>query len=103
MVQFLKGRGITHSQESIAPDTLKPSQAEYSPEKVERARGFEGSQRSILISADNHVADGHHQWLADLHDAPRKPIPVIRLHAPIKQLLLEMARFPSSGVSEASQ
>jgi hypothetical protein len=81
---------------------LKPSQAEYSPEKVAKARTFEGPSRAILISADNHVADGHHQWLADLHDAPTKPVPVIRLNAPIQQLLLEMARFPSSGVDERS-
>jgi hypothetical protein len=102
MVQFLKGRGISHSREEVAPNMLKPSQAEYSPEKVAKARTFEGPSRAILISADNHVADGHHQWLADLHDAPTKPVPVIRLDAPIQQLLLEMARFPSSGVDEKS-
>jgi hypothetical protein len=49
MVQFLQGRGISHTQEEIAPDALKPSQAEYSPEKVERARSFDGPQRSILV------------------------------------------------------
>ncbi len=102
MVQYLKGRGITHSQEDVAPNTLRPSQAEYSPEKVERARGFEGPQRSILVSSDGYVADGHHQWLSSLHDAPDQPIPAIRLHAPIHQLLIEAARFPSSGVDEAS-
>jgi hypothetical protein len=101
MVQFLKRRGISHNREEIAPNMLKPSQAEYSPEKAQRARSFEGPSRAILISADNHVADGHHQWLAALHDAPTKPVPVIRLNAPIQQLLLEMARFPSSGVSES--
>lgn len=102
MVQFLKGRGITHSQEEVIPSALKPSQAEYSPEKVERARDFEGDQRSILVSSDDHVLDGHHQWLSSLADAPHKPIPAIRLHAPAHQLLIEAARFPSSGVDEAS-
>src|SRR5689334_10428953 len=94
MVQFLKGRGITHEQTEIAPDELKPSQAEYSPEKVERARAFDGPQRSILVSADDHVIDGHHQWLAAMNDAPGEPYPVIRFHAPAQQLLLEAARFP---------
>lgn len=103
MVQFLKGRGIAHSQEEAAPNTLKPSQAEFSPEKVNKARGFEGEPRSILVSADGHVVDGHHQWLASLADAPDTPIPVIRLDAPIQQLLVEVARFPSSGVDESSQ
>jgi hypothetical protein len=66
MVQFLKGRGITHTQESIAPSALKPSQAEFSPEKVEKARGFEGPQRSILVSEDDHVVDGHHRLRVSL-------------------------------------
>lgn len=103
MVQYLKGRGITHSQEMIAPDTLKPSQAEYSPAKVERARSFEGPQRSILISSDDYVLDGHHQWLSALADAPDEPYPAIRFNAPINQLLVEAARFPSSGVDESSK
>ncbi len=102
MVQFFKGRGITHQLEEVAPDTLRPSQAEFSPEKVDKARGFEGTPRRILVSADNYVVDGHHQWLASLVDAPDKPIPAIRLDAPAHQLLIEAARFPSSGVDEAS-
>lgn len=101
MVQFLKGRGITHTQEEVAPSTLKPSQAEYSPEKVERARAFDGPDRSLLVSSDDHVLDGHHQWLAAMADAPDEPYPVIRFHAPAQQLLIEAARFPSSGVDEA--
>jgi hypothetical protein len=103
MVQFLKGRGITHTQEMVAPDSLKPSQAEYSPEKVDKARGFDGPPRSVLISSDDHVLDGHHQWLAALDDAPSTPIPAIRLHAPALPLLMEAARFPSSGVDESSK
>jgi hypothetical protein len=101
MVQFLRGRGISHSAERVAPNTLKPSQAEFSPEKVEKARSFDGPQRPVLVSSDNYVADGHHQWLSDLRDAPEKPIKIIRLDSPIRSLLLEMARFPSSGVDEA--
>jgi hypothetical protein len=102
MVQFLKGRGIAHMQEEVPAGSLRPSQAEYSPEKVKRALGYEGPERSILISSDGYVADGHRQWLSALHKDPRKRIPVIRLDAPINQLLIEMARFPSSGVDDAS-
>ncbi|HKS27808.1 MAG TPA: hypothetical protein VJS44_08315 [Pyrinomonadaceae bacterium] len=102
MVQFLKGRGINHEQVKVAPNALKPTQAEYSPEKVEKAKGFEGPNRSILISNDGHVLDGHHQWLAALENAPNEPYPAIRFDAPIQSLILEAARFPSSGVDEAS-
>lgn len=103
MVQFLKGRGITHSQEDVLPGSLKPSQVEYSPEKVAKAKTFEGPNRSILISADDHVVDGHHQWMAAMEANPNEPYPVIRLNAPIQQLLIEIARFPSAGVSDASE
>lgn len=103
LVQFLKGRGITHTQIEIAPNTLKPSQAEFSPAKVENARGFEGPQRPILLSSDGHVLDGHHQWLSSLADAPDTPISAIQLDAPINQLLIETARFPSSGVDAAGK
>jgi N12 class adenine-specific DNA methylase len=102
MVQFLKGRGISHEQVEVRPDSLKPTQAEYNPEKVEKARNFEGPDRSILISSDGHVLDGHHQWLAALDKAPNKPYSAIRFDAPIKSLLLEAARFPSSGVDEST-
>lgn len=102
MVQFLKARGIAHTREDVAPRDLKPSQFEYSPEKVQRALSYDGPERPILVSSDNHVADGHHQWLSRLHKDGGKPAPVIRLDAPIIQLLLEMARFPSSGVDDAS-
>ncbi|HLL73586.1 MAG TPA: M15 family metallopeptidase [Pyrinomonadaceae bacterium] len=103
LVQFLKGRGISHTQTEIAPSALKPSQAEFSPSKVNKARGFEGKPRSILISSDGHVLDGHHQWLSALHDAPDAPIPAIQLDAPIQQLLIETARFPSSGVDDGAK
>lgn len=101
MVQYLKGRGITHSQEDVLPSSLKPSQAEFSPEKVDNARNFEGQQRRILVSSDDHVLDGHHQWLSAL-DTPDKSISAIRFNAPIHQLLVEAARFPSSGLDESS-
>lgn len=95
MVQFLKGRGITHEQESeVDAATLKPTQAEFSPGKVAKARGFEGGDRAILVSSDNHVLDGHHQWVAALAD--KKPVRVIRLDAPIDALLADVKEFPSA-------
>lgn len=97
MVQFLRGRGITHSNEDVLPGDLSPTQAEYRPDKVESAKEWDGPQRPILVSADNRVVDGHHQWMAAMA-SPEEKIPVIRLDSPILPLLLEVARFPSSGV-----
>lgn len=97
MVSFLKGRGITATKEEVLPQSLKPSQKDYAPSKVEKAREWTGPQRPLLVSSDDYVADGHHQWMASL-DAMEE-IPIYRLGSKIMELLLEIARFPSSGVA----
>lgn len=93
MVNFMNARDIAHRQEEVQATSLKPTQTEFSPAKVEKALGFEGPDRSILVSSDNHVLDGHHQWMAKLKAG--EPVKVIRLDAPIKQLLKTIKEFPS--------
>lgn len=100
MVNFLKARDIASTQEDIKADTLKPTQAEYSIEKVDKAKSYEGGDRSILVSSDNHVLDGHHQWIAK--KAQGEDVKVIRLDAPIKQLLETVRDFPSAETSQES-
>jgi hypothetical protein len=96
LTQFLKGKGIESVEEEVLPGTLKPTQAEFSPAKVDKARGFEGGDRAILVSSDGHVVDGHHQWMAKLTDEPNAPMRVIRLDAPIKDLIETVKEFPSA-------
>jgi len=96
MVQYLAARGITHEQAEVPADSLKPTQAEFSAAKVKKAlkRAAEGEDRAILVSADGHVLDGHHQWLAKREAGA--PVKVIRLNAPIADLLQQVKEFPSS-------
>lgn len=100
MTQFLNARGIAHTQEEVPASSLKPTQEEFSPAKVKKALGFEGGDRSILISSDNHVLDGHHQWLAKVDGD--QPVKVIRLGAPIKQLLDDVREFPSATTANGA-
>jgi hypothetical protein len=100
MTQFLNARGIAHTQEEVPASSLKPTQEEFSPTKVKKALGFEGGDRSILISSDNHVLDGHHQWLAKVDGD--QPVKVIRLDAPIKQLLDDVREFPSATTANGA-
>ncbi|MDP2346704.1 MAG: PLxRFG domain-containing protein [Gammaproteobacteria bacterium] len=95
MVNFLKGRDIQSETLTVPADSLKPTQAEFSPEKVKQATEYEGGNRSILVSSDNYVVDGHHQWLA----AKGGEIQVIKIDAPIEELLQTVAEFPSAGSS----
>jgi hypothetical protein len=101
MVQFMKGRDITHEQDTVQADTLKPTQTEFSPAKVKKAMDYDGGNRSILISSDGYVLDGHHQWLAARENGGS--VDVIRLNAPIKQLLPLALEFPSSTTADGAQ
>ncbi|MCE9775574.1 LPD5 domain-containing protein [Shewanella algae] len=100
MVNFMNARGVEHVSEEVPADSLKPTQAEFSPAKVKKALGYDGGDRSILISSDNYVLDGHHQWLTKQEKG--EPIKVIRLKAPIDELVDLAHEFPSSQ-TEAQQ
>lgn len=96
LTNFLKARDIMSEETEVLPSELKPTQAEFSPEKVEKARKFEGGERAILVSSDNYVVDGHHQWMAKLTDQPQDWMRVIKLDAPIADLLETVKEFPSA-------
>jgi len=99
LANFLRAGGIEFTRETALPGSLHPTQAEYSPAKVKKAREWVGeSNRAILVSSDNHVLDGHHQWMAALEENPTEPMDVIRLDAPIRELLAAVAQFPSAGM-----
>lgn len=100
MVNFLNARGVKHQEETVPAASLKPTQAEYSSKKVAKSAAREGGDRSILISSDNHVLDGHHQWLAARDKGDE--VKTIRLDAPIKELLPLAHEFPSSTIDETS-
>lgn len=96
LVQFLGGRGITHEQVELDGTKLRPTQAEFDPAKVAAMAADPGaSSRSVLVSSDGYVLDGHHQWLAAVEAGT--PVKAIRLDAPIRELLTVVPQFPSAG------
>lgn len=100
MVNFLNARGISHEQVEVPAESLRPTQREFSVPKVEKALEYQGGNRSILISSDNYVLDGHHQWMAAALNG--QPVQAIRLNAPIKQLVQTVHEFPSATVDASS-
>lgn len=100
LTQFLAARGVVHERDAdVSAMELKPTQAEFSPGKVKQAQDFEGGDRSILVSADGFVLDGHHQWLAKLSQG--LPIRVIRFNSPMADLLPMALEFPSAEVAKS--
>lgn len=94
LANFLKARDIDGTEETVQADSLKPTQAEFSEKKVAKAKSFEGGDRAILVSKDGHIVDGHHQWMAKVDEGAE--IRIIRLDAPIVDLLNQVAEFPSA-------
>jgi phage gp29-like protein len=102
MVNKLRSHGVDYTKAEIKPSDLKPTQAEYSPEKVIKAMEHEGPDRAILVSSDHHVVDGHHQYLARLRSAPNTPIPVFKIDAPIMHVLGIILQMASTTQDPAS-
>lgn len=100
MINFLKARGIDGQQETIPYAAIKPTQAEFSPAKVKQAMDYQGGNRSIIVSADGYVVDGHHQWLAAREKG--EPIPAIRLDQNIGDVLAALKDMPSAQPDSAS-
>ena len=101
MVNFMNARGVAHEEATVPASSLKPTQREFSREKVEKAKTYAGGNRAILTSNDGHVLDGHHQWVAALEKG--EDVRTIRLDAPIDGLVELAHEFPSSTVAEGAE
>ncbi|ASM53702.1 hypothetical protein PNIG_a1554 [Pseudoalteromonas nigrifaciens] len=98
MVNFMKARDIGNEKDEVQASSLKPTQQEFSPAKVKKAMEFEGGNRSILVSNDGYVLDGHHQWLAAREKG--ESVKVTRLNAPIEQLVPLAKEMPSTETQD---
>lgn len=101
LTNFLEARGVDHDTEEVAPGSLRPTQAEFSPEKVQKAVDYEGGDRAVLVSRDGYILDGHHQWLARVRDG--RPLKVIRFNASIDRLIDLAHEFPSSTTQRGAR
>jgi hypothetical protein len=99
-VNFFEARGISAEHDTVPATSLKPTQAEFAPAKVQKFLDQDSGERSVLVSSDGYVLDGHHQYVAALDRGG--DVKVIRLGAPIRKLLEAAHAFPSSQRSEGA-
>ncbi|MEG2469128.1 MAG: PLxRFG domain-containing protein [Comamonas sp.] len=92
LVKHLNAQGIAHETTTVDAASLKPTQAEYSPTKVAKAKEATGD-RAVIVSSDGHIIDGHHQAMAAAEDG--KPVKAIVLDAPVNQALEAVKASPS--------
>jgi N12 class adenine-specific DNA methylase len=99
LISFLKGQGISYTTHDVPADDIKPTQAEFSIKKAARwGEVREGADRSVLVSSDGYILDGHHQWVAAL--AAGDSVQAIQFDAPINELLFSVHQFPSAQRSD---
>ena len=94
LVKHLNAQGIAHETTTVDAAALKPTQAEYSPSKVAKAKKATGD-RAVIVSNDGHIIDGHHQAMAAAEDG--KPVKAIVLDAPVEQALEAVKNSPSAS------
>lgn len=92
VVAHLAALGVAAETLRLRAGALRPTQDEWSPEKVNAVLDRKGSRRPILISGDNRVVDGHHQWLAEFFAGG--DVSAVRFLAPTRTVLDLMATFP---------
>lgn len=69
---------------------LKPSQGEISRVRVEGLLEddvISSMEVPLVISKDDFIVDGHHRWAAFRLKAPKKPMKVIVIDAPVRDVL----------------
>jgi N12 class adenine-specific DNA methylase len=93
LVNHLNAQGIEHETKMVPAAELKPTQAEFSPEKVAQAKEATGD-RAVIVSNDGHIIDGHHQVLAAAEEG--KDVKAIVLDAPVDQALEAVKNSPSA-------
>lgn len=99
LVKHLNAQGIAHETTTVDAAQLKPTQAEYSPSKVEAAKSAVGD-RAVIVSNDGHIIDGHHQAVAAAEEG--KQVKAIVLDAPVEQALAAVKASPSANTNAAA-
>ncbi len=99
LVKHLNALGIAHETKTVDAADLKPTQAEYSPSKVESAKTA-GGDRAVIVSSDGHIIDGHHQAVAAAEED--KPVKAIVLDASVEQALEAVKASPSANLMQAA-
>lgn len=97
---WLKAKGIEVWQDEVMPGDLHPSQSEIDLTKVARylndPDGTGLLDKRIIVTNDNQILDGHHHWMARLHDFPDQPMPVWRIGKKLKKTLKLAGKFPKT-------
>lgn len=93
-LQFMESQGVTFTEESVDPLTLKPTQNKISARRValKLAKYEKGKKKfpPVLTSEESRILDGHHHWgmmAAFALEFPDAKMSIFRFKASTKQAL----------------
>lgn len=98
-IKHLKTQGVEYKKKKIDPNTLKASQSEFDDKKIAKLTKS-ASDKPIITSKDNHVADGHHRWIAD--KISDRKTSAYQVNLPILDLL-HVAKHYEKTIAESAQ
>ncbi len=101
LFRYLRALSIRLQQENVPPQSLRPSQHEIMPEMAARA-AIKTEPRTIIISQDGYILDGHHQWQAALNNGTSH-VSVIRVGLPQQGAIAALDSFPGNAASRPQE
>lgn len=94
-LQQLRDNGVTVKEETVKPDSLKPTQSTFNAANMDyltaESRAGRLDSSPILVSEDGRVLDGHHRWAVAHLEGHEQPI--VRIGLPIDKLLTVARKF----------
>jgi len=102
---WIKSEGLSAKKESIAAKDLKPTQKDFNIKKVIEILNNDNSEKlkkTILVSKDNFILDGHHKWLAHFNIDENKKIDVLKIDLNVEDLLDKAKEFPKVRYKDLS-
>lgn len=108
--KFMDERGVKYKKRRLIISKLKPSQKEFSREKVDgmmKALSYERlTKKPLFVSKDLYIADGHHRWYAAKLQNPKGYANVWEVNLPIMEFFQLFKAFPKTfyaGVNECAE
>lgn len=83
-LDYARGEGVKVYHITLPASKLKPTQAEINSDKVDT---FVVGNKPLMISSDNYVLDGHHQWAKIILTDENRRVDCVRVDMPIRGLL----------------
>lgn len=106
-MKFLADKGVSVKKLTIEVGKLRPSQKEYSQDKVKSMVSTMPINKIVdnvfLVSTDRYIADGHHRYLAASMINPRTLVNCWQINLSIVELLRVIHDFPKSFIKELSE